>query len=184
MEVVPVKEWCEVSPAAIAVESAAGLAAIATGGYLMFRHRRKLFPLWAAATVSWFTLCKYLICTRCEHYGEKCEFYNLGVLAARMFPAQPDRTLTRVGYTAEGLSMGGMMALPLTAAWGDRKRFATYAALFAAQYATQLLVSCRHCVLTATTPWKARCPSYQLARRIWVDGEPKHMCSECEIACG
>jgi hypothetical protein len=169
VEVVPVKEWREVSPAAIALESAAGLAAIAAGGYLMARYRRRLFPLWAAATASWFTLCKYLICTRCEHYGRKCEFYNLGVLAARMFPAQPDRTLTQVGYAAEGLSMGGMMILPLTAAWGDKKRFAAYATLFAAQYGTQLLVSCRHCARTATTPWKARCPSYQLARRIWVN---------------
>jgi hypothetical protein len=169
MEVSPVREWCEVSPVAIALESVAGLAAIAAGGSLMFRYRRKLFPLWAAATVSWFTLCKYLICTRCEHYGKKCEFYNLGILAARMFPAQPDRTLTRVGYASEGLSVGGMLLLPFTAAWGNRKRLALYATLFAAQWSTQLLVSCRHCAYTATTPWKAQCPTYQLARRIWVD---------------
>jgi hypothetical protein len=167
VEVKPVQEWCEVSPAAIAVESAAGLAAIAAGGYFVARYRSKLFPLWAAATTSWFTLCKYLICTRCEHYGKKCEFYNLGLLAARMFPAQPDRTLTRVGYAAEGLSVAGMLLLPFTAAWGDKKRLAVYAALFASQWSTQLLVSCRHCARTATTPWKAQCPTYQLARRIW-----------------
>ncbi len=165
-EVAPVQEWCEVPRAAIAVESAAGIAAIGAGAYLVARYRRGLLPLWAAATASWFTLCKYLICTRCEHYGKRCEFYNLGVLAARMFPAQPDRTLTRVGYAAEGLSIGGMLLLPLTAAWGDGKRLAAYASLLAAQWSTQLLVSCRHCALTATTPWKARCPTYRLARRI------------------
>ncbi len=167
LEVTPTREWCEVSTAAVAMESAAGLAAVAAGGYLMFRYRRRLFPLWSAATLSWFTLCKYLICTRCEHYGKRCEFYRLGRLAARMFPAQPDRTLTLAGFAAEGLSVGGMMALPLVAAREDGKRFATYAALLAAQYGTQLLVACRHCARTATSPWKARCPSYQLARRIW-----------------
>lgn len=173
IEVRPVREWSEVPPAAIALESAAGLAAVAAGGWLMARYRRKLFPLWAAATVSWFTLCKYLICTRCEHYGKRCEFYNLGVLAARMFPAQPDRTLTNAGYAAEGLSIGGMLLLPFTAAWGDRRRLAAYAALFAVQWTTQLLVSCRHCAFTATTPWKARCPTYRLARRIWVNGRSR-----------
>ncbi len=168
MEVEPVVVWCEVPRAAIALESAAGLAAIAAGGYLVARYHGKLFPLWAAATFSWFTLCKYLICTRCEHYGKACEFYNLGLLAARMFPAQPDRTLTRVGYAAEGLSVAGMLLLPFAAAWGDKKRLAAYAALFASQWSTQLLVSCRHCARTATTPWKARCPTYRLARRIWT----------------
>lgn len=167
-ELKPTREWSEVSPAAIVVESVAGLTAIAAGGCLVARYRGRLFPLWAAATISWFTLCKYLICTRCEHHGKKCEFYNLGVLAARMFPAQPERTLTRVGYAAEGLSIGGMLLLPFAAAWGDKKRLVTYAALFAAQWSTQLLVSCRHCARTATTPWKAQCPTYKLARRIWV----------------
>lgn len=176
MEVKPVREWREVSPASIAVESAAGLAAVAAGGYLVSRRRRKLFPWWAAATASWFTLCKYLICTRCEHYGKRCEFYNLGVLAARMFPAQPGRDLSGVGYAAEGLSFGGMLLLPLAAAWGDGKRFAAYAALVAAQLGTQLLVSCRHCARTASTPWKARCPSYRLARLIWVDMDTEKGC--------
>lgn len=169
MQVEPVQEWHEVPPASIALESAAGLAAIAWGGCLVARHRRKLFPVWAAATTSWFTLCKYLICTRCEHYGRKCEFYNLGKLAALLFTAQPDRTLTRVGYAAEALSVAGMLLLPFTAAWGDRRRLATYGALFAAQWTTQLLVSCRHCARTATTPWKARCPTYGLARRLFVE---------------
>jgi hypothetical protein len=167
VEVKPLEEWCEVSRAAIAVESAAGLAAIACGGYFLARNRRRLLPVWSAATLSWFTLCKYLICTRCEHYGKRCEFYNLGILAARMFPAQPGRTLTRVGYAAEALSVGGMLLLPFAGAWGDKRRLAIYSALFAAQYTTQLLISCRHCARTATTPWKARCPTYGLARRIW-----------------
>jgi hypothetical protein len=168
MEVQPVQEWCELPSWAIAVESAAGLAAIAAAGYNMARYRRKLFPVWAAATVSWFVLCKYLICTRCEHYGKRCEFYNLGKWAAYLFEAQPDRTLTQVGYAAEGLSVGGMLILPFTAAWGDRKRLLRYSLLFAAQWSTQMLVACRHCARTAATPWKARCPSYRLSRRIWV----------------
>jgi len=168
MEVRPVREWQEPPSWAIAVESVAGLAAVAAGGYNTARYRRKLFPAWVAATVSWFVLCKYLICTRCEHYGKRCEFYNLGKWAAWLFKAQPDRTLTRVGYTVEGLSVGGMLLLPFAAARGDRRRLLGYSLLVAAQWVTQMLVACRHCARTAATPWKARCPSYRLSRRIWV----------------
>jgi hypothetical protein len=167
----PVREWEEPPANEIALETAAGAAMLASGAYLTARYRRKLSPLWLAAFVSWFTLCKYLICTRCEHYGKRCEFYGLGKYAARLFPAQPGKSLDTPGIIAEGASAGTLYFLPLLAATGKRSRFLGYAAVLAAALLSQLLVSCRRCALTATTPWKTTCPNYRLARKAFVRAE-------------
>ena len=164
----PVMAWEEPPVGEIALESAAGIALLAYGAALTWRHQRGLVPLWLAAFVSWFTLCKYLICTRCERYGQRCEFYCLGRYAARLFPAQPGRSLDAAGMAAEGLSIGTLYFLPLLAAKGRRPHLTAYAALLAAAVGSQFAVSCRRCVRTATTPWKAACPNYKLARRVFV----------------
>jgi hypothetical protein len=163
-----VQAWEEPPAVEIAIETAAGAAMLACGAYLLARYRRKLFPLWLAAFISWFTLCKYLICTRCEHYGERCEFYCLGKYAARLFPAQPGKSLDAPGIIAEGASAGVLYFLPLLAATGKRSRFLGYATVLNAALLSQFLVSCRRCALTATTPWKATCPNYKLARKVFV----------------
>jgi hypothetical protein len=164
----PVQIWEEPPAVEIALETAAGAAMLASGAYFVARYRRKLLPLWAAAFVSWFTLCKYLICTRCERYGQRCEFYCLGKYAARLFPAQPGKGLDAAGIVAEGASAGTLYFLPLLAVTGRRARFLAYAATLSAALLTQFFVSCRRCVQTATTPWKSTCPNYKLAHRIFV----------------
>lgn len=164
----PVMAWEEPPVAEIALESAAGIVMLAYGADLTWRFRRRLFPFWAAAFVAWFTLCKYLICTRCERYGRRCEFYCLGKYAARLFPAQHDRSLDAAGIMAEGLSIGTLYFLPVFAAKGRVARLASYAAVLAAAVGSQFAVSCRRCARTATTPWKATCPNYKLARRVFT----------------
>jgi hypothetical protein len=164
----PVQIWEEPPAGEVLLESAAGAAMLGYGAYLVARYRRKLLPFWLAAFVAWFTLCKYLICTRCERYGQRCEFYCLGKYAARLFPAQPGKSLDAAGIIAEGASAGTLYFLPLLAATGKPSRFLSYAAVLKVALLSQFLVSCRRCVLTATTPWKATCPNYKLARKIFV----------------
>ncbi len=164
----PSQAWEEPPAGEIALEGAAGIALLAYGASLTWRYRRRLFPLWLAAFLSWFTLCKYLICTRCERYGERCEFYCLGRYAARLFPAQPGRSLDTAGMAAEGLSIGTLYFLPMLAARGGRSRLATYMTVLVIAIGSQFMVSCRRCVRTATTPWKATCPNYKLARLVFV----------------
>ncbi len=169
-ELCPVRAWEEPAAWEVALESAAGAVMLAGGAYSIARYRRRLLPLWAAAFVSWFTLCKYLICTRCERYGQRCEFYCLGKYAARLFKAQPGKGLDAAGIVAEVASAGTLYLLPLLAVTGARKRFLAYASALGAALLTQFLISCRRCALTATTPWKAVCPNYGLARRLFVRG--------------
>jgi hypothetical protein len=84
-------EWPEPDPGRMRFLIGSGIAYVAFGGYVVARRRPKWLPLWLAALVTWFTLCKYLICTRCERYGEACDFYYLGRWAERLFERQPDR---------------------------------------------------------------------------------------------
>jgi len=145
-----------------------GVAMLSYGGYVVARRRPKWLPLWLAALITWFTLCKYLICTRCENYSEACDFYYLGKLAAKMFPAQPGRTLDTAGIVAEGGSVAVLQFLPAIAALGKWRMLFMFLALLGLNQATQLNVCCRRCIQCSKDPWKRdTCPSYKLARKLY-----------------
>jgi hypothetical protein len=98
-----------------------GVSMLAYGGWVVARRRPKWLPIWLAALVTWFTLCKYLICARCEYYGEACDFYYLGKYAAMLFEPQPGKSLDTAGILAEGGSVAVLQFLPVLAAVGKWK---------------------------------------------------------------
>lgn len=149
-----------------------GVWMLACGGWVVARRRPKWLGLWLAALVTWFTVCKYLICTRCENYGEPCDFYYLGRWAAKMFKPQPDRTLDTAGIIAEGGSVAVLQFLPALAALGDRRMFFMFLASLLTNQGAQLSICCRRCIKYSTDPWKAStCPSYKLAQKMFGEGE-------------
>lgn len=168
MEVCPVREWEEPPHLSINIERAIGLATLVKGGYGLARRRREYLPLWLACVASWFTLCKYVICTHCEHHGEYCEFYGLGLHAARLFPEKRNRSLSPAGWATEAVSASGMLFLPFLGTRGSRRDLVEYSALVVAALTAQTIVSCRRCALTATDQWKNLCPGYHIARRLFV----------------
>ncbi len=162
-------EWPEPDRGRMRLLIGSGIAYLAYGGYVVARRKPGWLPLWVAALVTWFTLCKYLICTRCERYGEACDFYYLGKLAARMFPPQPDRTLDTAGIIAEGGSVAVLQFLPIAAALRKPGMLLRYLALMGIGQAAQLSICCRRCVVYSTDPWKRdTCPSYKLASRLFA----------------
>ena len=162
-------EWPEPDPRKMRFLIGANLAYLLYGGYIVARRKPRWMPLWLAALVVWFTLCKYLICTRCERYGEPCDFYYLGKWAAMLFEAQPGRTLDSAGIAAEGGSVAVLQFLPILAGLRDRRRLALFILLFVTGQAAQLSICCRRCVLYSTDPWKREtCPSYRQAS--WIFG--------------
>lgn len=145
-----------------------GLWMLASGGWVVARTKPRWLPVWLAALATWFTLCKYLICTMCEYYGEACDFYHLGRLAARMFRRQPGRTLDAAGIAAEGASVAVLQLLPLAAAVRNRRRLLLFGSALLLNQGSQLAVCCRRCVEKSKDPWKAEtCPSYRLAARLF-----------------
>lgn len=169
MEVIPVREWEPPPRSSIMVERAIGLVTLLVGGLGLLRHARRYLPVWLACVASWFTACKYAICTHCEHHGEFCEFYGLGVHAARMFPEKRKNELSPFGWVTEAVSASGMLFLPFAGVREDRRVLALYAMLVLATQTSQMIVSCRRCALTATDPWKNLCPGYHIARRLFVN---------------
>lgn len=168
MEVKAVYSWNPPSKLSITVERLIGINAIIQGGFLLARHRARLMPPWLLSVISWFTLCKYVICTHCEHHGEFCEFYGLGKLAAEMFPKKRKSSISPFGYATEGVSMVGMLLLPfLTVGRSDALQLFSYALSALAAGVSTMFISCRRCVFTSNDRWKALCPNYQLARFIW-----------------
>ncbi|MBN2168861.1 MAG: hypothetical protein JW738_06415 [Actinobacteria bacterium] len=168
MNVEPAKPWNPPSKASINFERLVGVVTLAQGGATIVLHGRKLLVPWLVSVVSWFTLCKYLICTHCEHHGEYCEFYGLGKHAATLFPEKRKSSLSPFGWLTEGISMAGMLLLPFcTVGKSGVKWILIYSISVIASYASMFIVSCRHCALTATDRWKSLCPNYRIARRIW-----------------
>lgn len=164
-------EWPEPDKGAMRFMIGSAIAYLAYGGYAVARRRPRWLPLWLAALVTWFTLCKYLICTRCERYGEACDFFYLGKLAARLFEAQPDRTLTSAGIAAEGGSVAVLQLLPLLATLGRWRSFFFYLLLLGVGQGAQLNTCCRRCIVYSTDWWKRDvCPSYKLAQRLFGEG--------------
>ena len=145
-----------------------GLSMLAYGGYVVARRKPKWLPLWLAALITWFTACKYLICARCEYYGQPCDFYYLGSLAAKLFKPQPDKTLDTAGIIAEGASVTILQFLPVLAALRKPKMLLMFLTLLGINQATQMQVCCRRCIQYSTDPWKRdTCPTYKLAQKIY-----------------
>jgi hypothetical protein len=145
-----------------------GAAYLLYGGYVVSRRRPRWFPLWLSAVVGWFTLSKYLICTRCEYFGEPCDFYRLGTFAARMFERQPDKSLDAYGIASEGITVAIIQFLPMLASLTKPKMLIKFLILFAIGQYAQLTVCCRRCIQYSTDPWKRdKCPSYGLATRLF-----------------
>ncbi|MCJ7652065.1 MAG: hypothetical protein MUO75_00010 [Actinobacteria bacterium] len=161
-------EWPEPDPGRMKFLIGSGIASTAFGGYVVARRRPKWLPLWLTALVTWFTLCKYLICTRCERYGEACDFYYLGKWAARLFERQPDRTLDTAGILAEGGSVAVLQYMPMLAAIRKPRLLLSYLVLFALSQWSLLSICCRKCIAYSNDPWKAKtCPSYKQAQRLF-----------------
>jgi hypothetical protein len=145
-----------------------GVSMLAYGGWAVARRKPKWLPLWLAALVTWFTACKYLICARCEYYGQPCDFYNLGLYAAKLFERQPDKTLDMAGIVAEGGSVAVLQFLPVLATLGKPGMLVKFLALLAVNQTAQMQLCCRRCVQCSTDEWKRdTCPTYKLAQKIY-----------------
>jgi len=165
-------EWPEPDPGQMKFLIGSGIAYVAYGGYVVARRHPRWLPLWLAALATWFTLCKYLICTRCERYGEACDFYYLGKWAARMFEPQPGRTLDKAGIAAEGGSVAVLQLLPIAASLGNVRMLLRYLVLFLVGQFALLFVCCRKCIRYSTDPWKREtCPSYKQAEWLFRKGQ-------------
>ncbi len=161
-------DWPEPKPLNMAILIGSWISYIFYGGYLIARKKPKWLLLWLPALILWMTLCKYLICTRCERYGKPCDFYYLGKWAALLFERQPDKTLDTAGIIAEGSTVAILQLLPIVAGIRSGRMILKYMLLLTLNQIAQLSICCRKCVQYSTDPWKHNvCPSYKQARALF-----------------
>jgi len=157
----------DADPGAQALLISGGALCLGCGAYAVRRYRPGWLKLWLAALVVWGTLCKYLICTRCERYGQACDYCYGGRYAARLFKRQPGRQLDAWGILAEGSSGAVLMFLPILAAMKSRRLLVSYLAILGLWQGALIRLCCSRCVEHATDPWKARyCPNYWIASQL------------------
>ena len=138
---------------------------VAVLGLLKERSWKPLGVL-LGAIAFFFTVPRYLICTRCDGYGTNCYPFYLGKITSLYLPKVEGKEVNPVGA---GLEMVTLQTMALAPAIGLRKNFklvSLYLLLSNITFGLHFLHACRHCAENATD-WRKDCPSAKIARRIF-----------------
>lgn len=125
-----------------------------------FRH----LLAWLGGWTLFLTWPRYLICSRCEGYGEMCRSYYLGKYTSMLFPRVEGKTVGRLALVLEVLSLSTIFWVPALALRGNRKVLAKYLALMQVVLMGQFFHACRWCGTHDRQEWKAVCPAYRFWR--------------------
>jgi hypothetical protein len=139
------------------------VAGEAVRGMVSERKVRHLLA-WLGGWALFLTWPRYLICSRCEGYGEMCHSYYLGKYTSLVFPRVEGRKVGVLGLSLEALSLSTIFWVPVMALWGNWKRLLRYLALMQAVLLGQFLHACRWCGTHSHEEWKAACPAHRFWR--------------------
>jgi hypothetical protein len=130
----------------------------------------KALAVMFAALAFFFTVPRYLICCRCEGYGQMCYSLYMGKLTSLYLPKVegkgPMESVTPVGAALEELASGGLVVAPAIGLRRNRKLLSLYLLLSNLTIALHFSHSCRHCAEYATD-WRRECPSAKTAARVF-----------------
>lgn len=140
-------------------------ALVAVVGLIEERSTRALAVL-LGAIAFFFTLPRYLICARCEGYGEKCYPFYLGKVTSLYIPRVESKGTSPVGAGLEGLTLSVLAFTPMVGLRGNRKLLLSYCALAILTLGLHAWHACRHCALYAED-WRKDCPGAKLARSVF-----------------
>jgi hypothetical protein len=150
------------NPLIMAVRFAAfGLgAAMALGG--MIRERKfKHLAAWLGAWGLFLTYPRYLICARCDGYGNMCYSYYLGKYTSMVFPRVEGKEVGPLGFTLEIICLGSIFWMPALALRDDRKLMLRYLAIMQFVGIAHFFHACRWCAANSTQEWKNKCPAHR-----------------------
>lgn len=110
---------------------------------------------------------RYLICCRCEGYGEMCHTFYLGKLTSLYLPRVEGKEPTPTALRLEDLTLATLSYAPAVGLRKNRGLLALYLVLANMTLGLQFWHACRHCAEHATD-WRRDCPSAVLARRVFA----------------
>ncbi len=127
----------------------------------MLKERKPGFIwVWLGGWALFLTLPRYLICARCDGYGEMCYSYYLGKYTSNLFPRSSGK-VGRLGLGLEILSLSTIFWTPVFALRGSRKKLFRYLSLLNLVLAGQFFHACRYCGMHSKEEWKKVCPAFR-----------------------
>jgi len=118
------------------------------------------------ALAFFLTLPRYLICCRCEGYGQKCYPLYLGKLTSLYLPKVEGKEVSSAGAALELLTLSILGNSPAIGLRKNKKLLALYLLLTNLTVGFQFWHSCRHCAKYATD-WRKDCHLAKLAGSVF-----------------
>ncbi len=155
------------SPLLMALRFAAFVAGVLTALWGMVKERKfKHLAVWLGGWALFLTWPRYLICSRCEGYGNMCYSYYIGKYTSMLFPRVEGKEPGNLGLVQEVVSLSTIFWTPALALRGNRKLLARYLATMNAVLLGQFLHACRYCAANSTQEWKNVCPAHRTWKKI------------------
>jgi hypothetical protein len=138
--------------------------AVALAG--MIRERSwKALGVFLSALAFFFTVPRYLICTRCPGYGKNCYPFYLGRITSAYLPGVEGKTVGPGGAGLELVTLSTLSLAPVFGLWRTRK-LPLYLLLANLTAALHFGHACRHCAKYATD-WRKDCHLARIARKVF-----------------
>ncbi|MDD3717757.1 MAG: hypothetical protein PHP28_03725 [Actinomycetota bacterium] len=128
----------------------------------MIKERKfKLLGAWLGVWSVFLTIARYIICSRCEGYGQMCYSYYIGKYTSLVLPGVEGKDVGPVGIGLEAACLGSIFWIPAVAMRGDRRMLARYLAVMQLVLIGQVFHACRWCARNSTQEWKNQCPVHR-----------------------
>lgn len=140
---------------------------IMTGlGGIIREKKYKHLAVWLGGYGLFLTLCRYLICSRCEGYGQKCYSYYGGRYTSLIFPYVEGKEPGPLGIGLEVLGLATTGLVPAFALRDNRKLLKRYLAIMQLVMTMQFIHGCRWCAANSTQEWKNACLFFRIWKKI------------------
>ena len=143
-----------------------GLGSLVALAEMIKERKFKHLAAWLATWTLFMTWPRYLICARCEGYGNMCYSYYLGKYTSMVFPRVEGKDVGPLGFGMEVFCLSSMFWTPVLALRNNRPLLTRYLAIMQLVLAGQFFHACRYCAANSTQEWKNVCPAHRTWKKI------------------
>lgn len=133
----------------------------------MIKERKfKHLAFWLGTLGLFLTWPRYLICSRCEGYGNMCYSYYIGKYTSLVFPKVEGKDVGPLGFGMEAFCLGSLFWTPALAMRNNRELLTRYMLVMQLVLIGQFFHACRYCAANSTQEWKNVCPNHRIWKKI------------------
>ena len=146
--------------------AALGLVSLTALGGMVEERKPKHLAAWLGAWALFMTWPRYLICARCDGYGQMCYPHYLGKYTSLLFPRAEGKEVGPLGFGLETFCLIVILWTPVLALRGNRQLLTRYLIAMQLVLAGQFFHACRWCAAHSTQGWKRACPAYRAWKKM------------------